>query len=247
MSEENRKKGILSWVLGEEEEEGTAVYSSEEIGGRREIEEPREPHGFTIERADDIIQNLPDDVPRQSAVRIVRQTLAAAGINIDDLRKSSTRRESKLNSEIKLSQERIRELKDKTDEHVSALEQQIRKAREDRDSGVSKEERKISGARSGIEKVNRVRDFFGLSKEEEQPPAQKDQPVGADNRRSSPSVGEETQVMNPVQANEETQVIRRRRGPLSEERDSRSGRESRGTRGESSRRSRDTRGKRDQE
>lgn len=249
--EEQRKKGFLSWVLGEEEdEEGTAIYSDEEVGVR-DLDERQEPHGFTVERADEIIQNLPEDVPRASAVRIVRQTLSAAGIDVEDLRRSSSRREAKLSSEIEMSQGRIKEVREKTDEHVASLEQQIRKAREDRDSGVNKEEKRISRAQTGIEKVERVREFFGLPKEEEQPrqPQQRQQrPEQHQERRSRSSIGEETQAMEPVEPNEETQVIRRR-GPLSEgqgsgeqgsERES-----SRGERGGGARRNRNPRGDRD--
>ena len=109
--------------------------------------------------------NLPPEVPRPAAVRIVRGTLEAAGINLDDLASSTRARESKLNSEIELSEGRIQELKEKTEEVIRSYEAEIRKAREARDFGISEEERKISTSRSGLEDVERVRDFFGLSGE----------------------------------------------------------------------------------
>ena len=63
---------------------------------------------------------------------------------------SSTRaRESRLNSEIDLSEGRIQQLKDETEEVIRNLEDEIRKAREARNFGVSEEERKIPGRRDG--------------------------------------------------------------------------------------------------
>ncbi len=233
MSEEQRKKGFLSWVLGEEaDQEGTVVYSKDDVG-ISDLDESQEPHGFTVERADEIIQDLPSDVPRASAVTIVRRTLSAAGIDVEDLRRSSSRREAKLSSEIELSQGRMQELREKTDEHIASLEREIRKAREDRDSGVNKEEKRISRARTGLEKVERVREFFSLPKDdaeqEQQSSEPSDTPQRPDRRseqqrperRSRPSAGEETQVMNAVgrdeeEPGEETQAVRHQ-GPLSEE------------------------------
>ena len=66
---------------GTTEGEGTAIYSPEEVGtgtpGMRE-QEGTTAHGFTVERAAEVIKNLPPEVPRLSAVRIVRGTLEAA-------------------------------------------------------------------------------------------------------------------------------------------------------------------------
>ena len=124
-----------------------------------------ETRGFTVERAAEVIKNLPPEVPRPAAVRIVRGTLEAAGINLDDLASSTRAREAKLNSEIELSEGRIQEFKEKTEEVIRTYEAEIRKAREARDFGISEEERKISTSRSGLEDVERVRDFFGLSGE----------------------------------------------------------------------------------
>jgi hypothetical protein len=185
---------------GSTEGEGTSIYSSEEIGmpGSGESE-GLTAHGFTVERAAEVIRNLPPEVPRPAAVRIVRGTLEAAGINIDELESSTRARESKLNSEIDLSENRIQQFKDETEEVIRNLEDQIRKAREARDFGVSEEERKISAAESGLDNIDMVRDFFGLPQEEaDEPPA-------------DPAAGEETQVMEGVEDEEEddTQVLRR--------------------------------------
>jgi hypothetical protein len=190
---------------GSTEDEGTSIYSSEEIGmpGTDESE-GLTAHGFTVERAAEVIRNLPPEVSRPAAVRIVRGTLEAAGIDIAELESSTRARESRLNSEIDLSENRIQQFKDETEEVIRNLEDEIRKAREARDFGVSEEERKISAAESGLDNIEMVRDFFGLPQEEAEPSA----------------AGEETQVMEGVEGEEEddTQVLRRP-GPLSDSED----------------------------
>jgi len=191
---------------GNTEGEGTSFYSSEEIGmPGTEGSEGLAAHGFTVERAAEVIRNLPAEVPRPAAVRIVRGTLEAAGIDISELESSTRARESRLNSEIDLSENRIQQFKDETEEVIRNLEDQIRKAREARDFGVSEEERKISSAESGLDNIDIVRDFFGLPQEEADEP---------------PAAGEETQVMEGVEDEEEddTQVLRRP-GPLSDSED----------------------------
>jgi hypothetical protein len=144
-------------------------------------------------------------VPRPAAVRIVRGTLEAAGIDIAELETSTRTRESRLNSEIDLSENRIQQFKDETDEVIRNLEDEIRKAREARDFGVSEEERKISFAEAGLDNIDIVRDFFDLPQE------QADEP---------PAAGDETQVMEGVEDEEgdDTQVLRRP-GPLSDSED----------------------------
>jgi hypothetical protein len=180
------------------EEEGTAVYSAEEVGVTGE--EMVEPRGLTVERAAEVIKNLPPEVPRSSAVRIVRGTLEAAGIDLADLVTSTTARESKLNTTIEFSQSRIHELNEQTEEVIRSYELEIRKAREARDSGISEEERKMAGARSGLEDVERVRDFFGLQEVE---------------TTSDLPPGEETEVMERVEE-DDTEILRRP-GPLADD------------------------------
>src|SRR5215213_9010285 len=191
MSEERpaTRGGFFSRVFsgnldGEDE---TTIYSTEEVGVGETGRETVETRGFTVERAAEIIRNLPPEVPRPAAMRIVRGTLEAAGIDIDELESSTRARESRLNSEIDLSENRIQQLKDETEEVIRNLEDQIRKAREARNFGVSEEERKISAAETGLDNIDMVRDFFGLPQEEvDEPPAD---PV------ADPAAGEETQVM----------------------------------------------------
>jgi hypothetical protein len=190
---------------GSTEGEGTAIYSAEEVGTSRMGEAEGAAHGFTVERAAEVIRNLPPEVPRLSAVRIVRGTLEAAGIDIAELESSTRARESRLNSEIDLSEGRIQQLKDKTEEVIRNLEDEIRKAREARNFGVAEEERKIQAAETGLDNIDLVRDFFGLPQEDE-PPA--DDPAG-----------EETQIMEGVEEEDDDTKILRRPGPLSDSED----------------------------
>jgi hypothetical protein len=214
MNEEHSttRQSFFSRVFaGSTEGEGTAIYSSEEVGSGMPGTDESEglaAHGFTVERAAEVIRNLPPEVPRPAAVRIVRGTLEAAGIDIAELESSTRTRESKLNSEIDLSENRIQQFKDETEEVIRSLEDEIRKAREARDFGVSEEERKISSAEAGLDNIDLVRGFFGLAQEDaDEPPA-------------DPAAGEETQVMESVEDEEEddTQVLRRP-GPLSNSED----------------------------
>src|SRR5215203_3507901 len=210
MNEEHgtSRQSFFSRVFaGSTEGEGTSIYSSEEVGmpGTGE-EEGLTAHGFTVERAAEVIKNLPPEVPRPAAVRIVRGTLEAAGIDIDELESSTRARESKLNSEIDLSENRIQQLKDETEEVIRSLEDKIRKAREARNFGVSEEERKISAAEAGLDNIDMVRDFFGLPQEEL-------------DEGPTDSAGEETQVMEGVEEEEDETQILRRPGPLSDSED----------------------------
>ena len=104
-----------------DEGEGTAIYSSEEVGtgvsGRGAVDKA-EAQVFTVERAAEVIKNLPPEVPRPAVVRIVRGTLEAAGIDIAELASSTRARESRLNSEIDLSEGRIQQLKDETEDVI---------------------------------------------------------------------------------------------------------------------------------
>ena len=198
-----------------EGEDETAIYSAEEVGVGESGGETLGTRGFTVERAAEVIKNLPPEVPRPAAVRIVRGTLEAAGINVDDLASSTGARESKLNSEIQLSQGRIQELKDKTEDVIRSYEEEIRKAREARDFGISEEERKVSASRSGLEDVARVRDFFGLPRSEDDEATASDLAGYSTTSDLPPGEGgEETQVMEPA-SEDDTQILRRP-GPLSE-------------------------------
>jgi hypothetical protein len=169
------ERGFFSRILGgDTNEDETRVFSAEEVGtgrsegGEEPDEEEQRPQGFTVERAAEVIDDLPPDVPRESALRIVRGTLTAAGIKVEDLDRSSRVRESKLNSEMDLARARQEEIRRGTEEVVRSLEEEIRKAREDRDTGIAQEEDRISRASAGIEGIKRVRAFFGFPEPEEE-------------------------------------------------------------------------------
>jgi hypothetical protein len=174
--------GFLSRMLGRDtdDEYGSgAYYSSDEVETRRsrrsrrsnssrgeadEVEPP--PRDFITERVAETIADLPEGVPQESAVLIVRRTLAAAGVKLSELDASTQAQESKLNSEIGLAQNRQVEVREKTQEQVRSLEEEIRKAKEACDDIVSYEERKISQAWATLEGVRRVRAFFELHETE---------------------------------------------------------------------------------
>ena len=86
--ERTARQGFLSRIFNDpNDDDRTSVYSSEEVGtsgagGTTGVQEAR---GFTVERAAEIIRNLPPEVPQGAAVRIVRNTLEAAGINVAEL------------------------------------------------------------------------------------------------------------------------------------------------------------------
>lgn len=167
------RKGFLSRMFREEQgDDDTRVFSRREIGAG---EEPREveqhPHGFTVERAAEIINDLPPDVSHESAVRIVRGTLVAAGIRFEDLERSTRARETKLMSEMDLARGRQEELKERTEEVLRSLEEDMRKAREARDNGVTEEDERISRANSGLKDIKRVRAFFSFPEGDADAPA----------------------------------------------------------------------------
>src|SRR5215203_1602453 len=133
--------------------------------------------GLTVESLAGAIADLPPDVPRESAVLIVRKTLDAAGVGLSEVDESTRAQESRLTSEIGLVEDRQEELREKTRETVRSLEgeirkareavrsleEEIRKAREACDEVVAYEERKISRDRALLEGVRRVRAFFVLA------------------------------------------------------------------------------------
>jgi hypothetical protein len=174
-------EGFLSRMLGRDTDEydSGSYYSSDEVETRRsrrsrrsnssrgvanEVEPP--PQDFITERVAETIADLPEGVPQESAVLIVRRTLAAAGVKLSELDVSTQAQESKLTSEIGLAQNRQVEVREKTQEQVRSLEEEIRKAKEACEDIVSYEERKISQAWATLEGVRRVRAFFELHEAE---------------------------------------------------------------------------------
>ncbi|MDQ3966662.1 MAG: hypothetical protein M3246_09515 [Actinomycetota bacterium] len=191
------RKSFFSKVFGRgADEDETRIYSAEEIETKEpeKLEEEQPPQGFTVERAAEIIDYLPPEVPRESAVRIVRGTLAAAGIKTEDLERSTRAREAKLNSEIELARSRQKDLRERTEEVVRSLQEEIRKAREARDTGIAEEEQKVSRAVAGLKDVRRVRAFFGFP--------------GTGGEETTDPAGDETQSLEPFDP-DKTQVMQR--------------------------------------
>src|SRR5215207_286192 len=171
---------MLGRDTDDEYDDSGAYYSSEEVETRRRSrrsssssssrgvldEEEPPPREFIVERIAETISDLPEGVPQESAVLIVRRTLAAAGVKLSELDASTQAQESKLNSEIGLARNRQEEVREKTQEQVRSLEEEIRKAKEACEDIVSYEEEKISRAWATLEGVRRVRAFFELHESE---------------------------------------------------------------------------------
>jgi hypothetical protein len=170
---------MLMVALGTEVDKADApIYPDEEIGSRRsrrrsrggkpEAKEEEQRLVLTIESAAQIINELPSDVPRESALRIVRGTLAATGIEVSNLERFIQARASKLNWEIELARNRQEEIQQKTEEAVRSLKEEIKKARETCETILAEEERKISEVSRALKDVGGVRDFFGLPKTDQE-------------------------------------------------------------------------------
>jgi hypothetical protein len=118
---------------------------------------------FVVKLVVETIDDLPSNFPRDSAVRIVKRTLAAADIEIGDFNKCTWARMPQIKTEIELARRREQEFEEKTEEDIRSLEREIRKAREDYETIRAKEEEEISRASKELENLKRVRAFFGFS------------------------------------------------------------------------------------
>jgi hypothetical protein len=199
--------GFFSRMFGRNADE-TRSYSVEETEAgnpEKREEEQQSSYGFSVERAVRIIDHLPPDVSRESAVRIVCGTLDAAGIKIEDLERSTRAREAKLDSEIELARSRQNNLRERTEDVVRSLQEEIMKAREARDTGIAEEEEKVSHAIAGLKEMKRVRDFFGFPETE----VEKTADPAAD------PTGDETQDLDALDP-DKTQVMRRPPGSLAD-------------------------------
>ena len=172
--------GFFSRMLGRDIDEynSEAYYSSEEVESRRsrrsrrssgvldEEELPPPPRDFLVESVAETIAELPTGVPQESAVLIVRRTLAAAGVKLSELDASTQAQESKLISETVFARKRQEEVRQKTQEQVRSLEKEIKEAKEACEGIVSYEEKKISRAWATLERVRQVRAFFEFHESE---------------------------------------------------------------------------------
>src|SRR3954466_5697629 len=160
---------FLSRILGRDtDEDESRIDSVETFGTRRprKSSEPgvgEQPWDFAVKLAVETIDDLPSNFPPDNAVRIVRRTLAAGGIEIADFNRCTWARISQISSEMELARSREREFKEKTEATIRYLEGEIRKAREAYESVLAKEEQEISRASKELENIKQVRAFFGFS------------------------------------------------------------------------------------
>jgi hypothetical protein len=160
---------LLSKILGgDADEDRTSIDSAEAFGIRRSTTRSVSEVGghawdFAVKLVVETIDDLPSNVPRDSAVRIVKRTLAAAGIEMGDFNKCTWARMPQINSEIELARRRDKEFEEKTEQVIRSLEGEIRKAREDYETIRAKEEEEISRASKELENIKRARAFFGFS------------------------------------------------------------------------------------
>ena len=130
---------------------------------RNESELGEQPWDSAVELVVETIDDLPSNFPRDSAIRIVKRTLSAAGIEVGEFNRCTWARMPQINSEIELAKRRDKEFKEKTEEDIRSLEGEIRKAREAYETIRAKEEGEISRASKELENIKRVRAFFGFS------------------------------------------------------------------------------------
>jgi hypothetical protein len=160
---------FFSRILGRDvdEDEGR-IDAAEAFGTRRSKKRNASELGgqqwdSAVELVVETIDDLPSNFPRDSAIRIVRRTLAAAGIEIADFNRCTWARIPQIGSEIELARSREKEFKEKTEEEIRSLEAEIRQAREAYETIRAKEEGEISRASKELEGIKRVRAFFGFS------------------------------------------------------------------------------------
>ena len=193
--------GFFSRIFGRTADDARSNSVEETEAGdpqKREEEQRSSSYGFNVERAVRIIDHLPSDVSRESAVHIVRGTLEAAGIKVEDLERSTRAREAKLDSEIELARSRQNDLRGRTEEVVRSLQEEMKKVREACDVGIAEEEEKVSRAIGGLKEMKRVRAFFGFPETEVE--------KGAD--AAADPTGDETQDLGALDP-DKTQVMRR--------------------------------------
>jgi hypothetical protein len=160
---------FLMRMLGRDAEEDEPGIGSTEAFGIRRSKNRSVPEvgerqwDFAVKLVVETIDDLPSNVPRESAVRIVKRTLAAAGIEVRDFNKRTWARMPQINSEIELARSREQEFQKKTEEDIRSLEEEIKKAREDYQTIRAKEEEEISRASKELENIKRVRAFFDFS------------------------------------------------------------------------------------
>ena len=105
-----------------------------------------QPWDSAVDLVVEILNDLPSNFPQDSAIRIVRRTLSAAGIEIGEFNRRTWARIPQISSEIELARRRDKEFKEKTEEDIRSLEGEIRKAREAYETIRVKKEGEIARA-----------------------------------------------------------------------------------------------------
>ena len=160
---------FLSRMLGRDaEEDDTGIGSAEAFRIRSFTNRSMPKVGerqwdFAVTLVIETIDDLPSSFPRDRAVRIVKRTLSAAGIEIGDFNKRTWARMPQIRAEVECARTREKEFKEKTEEDIRSLEREIEKAREDYETIRAEEEKEISRASKELENLKRVRAFFGFS------------------------------------------------------------------------------------
>jgi hypothetical protein len=187
---------IFSRILGRDAGEGDGRTDSVETTGMSRPKK-RDESGLGDQRWDsavklvvETIDDLPSNFPRHSAVRIVKRTLAAAGIEIGDFNKRTWARMPQIGVEMELSRSREQEFKKKTQEDIRALEEEIKKARQAYETIRVEEEAEISRASKELENIKRVRAFLGFS----------DMDSDTEGNKSTSASGEATEERGPLYA-----------------------------------------------
>ena len=106
-------------------------------------------------------------------MRIVKRTLAAAGIEIGDFNKRTWARMPQIRDEMKLARSREQEFRKKTEGDIRALEVEIRKTRKAYETIRAQEEEEISRASKELENIKRVQAFLGFSDMDSDPEGDK--------------------------------------------------------------------------
>jgi hypothetical protein len=173
------ENSIFSKILGrdanEDESRTDSVEASEmrRSKKRNESELGEHPWNSAVKLVVETIDDLPSNFPRESAVRIVKRTLAAAGIEIGDFNKRTWARMPQIRDEMELARSREREFRKKTEEDIHALEVKIRKAREAYETIRAEEEEEIHRTSKELENIKRVRAFLGFSDMDSDPEGDK--------------------------------------------------------------------------
>jgi hypothetical protein len=165
MNEDSFFSRILGRDVDEVEDrtDSTGTFGMKRSKKRNASELGEQPWDSAVDLVVEILNDLPSNFPRDSAVRIVRRTLAAAGIEIGDFNRRTWARMPQISDEMELARSREEEFKKKTEEDIRFLEGGIRKAREAYETIHAKEEGEISRASKELDNVKRVRAFFGFS------------------------------------------------------------------------------------